>query len=69
VRSKLLQKKSSGLNQSPKVVKGLQESVKDSSVPWRGRENPPGRVSPPVHAQARKDLPRLLEHGCRSVTR
>jgi hypothetical protein len=56
MKSKLLQRKSYGVNQSREVVGSQQKSVENSSVPWRERENPPGRVSPTTGAQARKDF-------------
>jgi hypothetical protein len=65
MKSKLLQKKSSGRNRPRGVVDGQQESIEELSVPrWR-RENPPSRVNPPVQVQARKDFPGLLKHGYR----
>jgi hypothetical protein len=60
VRSKLLQK-----IQSREVVNGQQENTEGSSVPWRARENPPGRVSPPVEALDHKDSPGLLRYDDR----
>jgi hypothetical protein len=65
MKSKLLQKKSYGLDQSRDVVDGQQENNEDSSVPWRGRETPLNPVSPAVDAQARKNVPGLLKHGRR----
>jgi hypothetical protein len=40
MKSKLLQKKSYGVNQSHEVVDGQQENIEDSSSPWRGHETP-----------------------------
>jgi hypothetical protein len=60
MKSKLLQKISYGVNQSRELVNGQQESTEDSSMPWRPRENPPGRVSPPVEVLDHKDSPGLL---------
>lgn len=60
MKSKILQKKGYGRNQSHEVVDGEQEDIEDSSVPRKGLENPDGRVNPAVAAQARKDFPRLL---------
>jgi hypothetical protein len=65
MKSKLLQKKSYGANQSHEVVDGHQESIEDSSVAWRERENPPGRVNPAVDSQVRKVLPGLLKRNYR----
>jgi hypothetical protein len=56
MKSKLLKKKNSG-HRPCGVVNTQQENIQDSSVPWRGRENPPDRVNPAVAAQARKDFP------------
>jgi hypothetical protein len=65
MKSKLLQKKSYGLNQSRVVVDGQQENFEDSSVPRKGHETPPNRVNPAVDPQAREDFPDLLKPGCR----
>jgi hypothetical protein len=56
MKSKLLQKLTYGVNQSREVVDGQQENIEYSSVPWRERENPTGRVRPATGTQARKDL-------------
>jgi len=53
MKSKLLQPINHSLNRSRD---DQQESIEDSSVPWRERENLPGRVSPASGAQARKDI-------------
>jgi hypothetical protein len=63
MKSKLLQKISYGVSQSREVVNGQQKSTEDSSVPWRERENPPGRVSPATAVQDHKDSPGLLKHA------
>jgi hypothetical protein len=65
MKSKLLQKQSYGVIQSRKVVDGRQENIEDSSVPSRERENPPGRVSPPVEALDHEDSPGLLRYNDR----
>jgi hypothetical protein len=65
MKSKLLQKKSYGVNQSREVVDGQQENIEDSSLPWRGHETPPSPVDPAVDAQAGKDFPGLLKRNCR----
>jgi hypothetical protein len=56
MRSKLLQKMSYGVSQSPEVVNRKQENTEDSSVPWKGHQIPPNPVNPAVDAPARKDL-------------
>jgi hypothetical protein len=63
MKSKLLQKICYGVSQSRDVVNGQQENTEDSSMPWRVREDPPGRVSPGADAQARKDFPALLKRN------
>jgi hypothetical protein len=63
MKSKLLQKKSYGLNQSHGGMNGQQESIEDSSVPWWERENPPGRVSPTTGSP--QGLPSVVKHACR----
>jgi hypothetical protein len=65
MKSKLLQKITHGVSQPRDVVNGQQENTKDSSMPWRPRENPPGRVSPPVDVEARKGFPRHLRYDDR----
>jgi hypothetical protein len=65
MKSKLLQKISYGVNQSRAVVAGQRKNTEDSSMPWRARENPPGRVSPPVEALDHKDSPGLLRYDGR----
>jgi hypothetical protein len=67
MKSKLLQPRSSGPNQSHDAVDGPQENNQDSSAPWRGHQTPPNQVNPAVDAQARKDFPGLLKHGWRSA--
>jgi hypothetical protein len=64
VRSKLLQRVSCNLHQLREVVDG-QQNTEDSSVQWRKRENPPGRVSPPVETRHHKDSPGLLRYDGR----
>jgi hypothetical protein len=53
MKSKLLQKKSYGVNQSREVVDGQQENIEDSSSSWRGHETPPNPVNPAFGAEAR----------------
>lgn len=65
MKSKLLQKKSYGLDRSREGVDDQQESIEGSSMPWRERENPPGRVNPAVDSQVRKVLPGLLKRNYR----
>jgi hypothetical protein len=65
MKSKLLQKKNYGVNQSRVVVDGQQENIEDSSMPRKGPQTPPNRANPAVDAQAHNDFPRLLKHGCR----
>jgi hypothetical protein len=62
MKSKLLQKQVVAVNQSRAVSDSQQKPTEDSSVPWRERENPPGRVSPPVEALDHKDSPALLRY-------
>jgi hypothetical protein len=69
MRSKLLQKINPGVNQSRPVADSQQKSTEDSSVPWRERENPPGRVSPPVEAPDHKNSPGLLRYDGRRLHR
>jgi hypothetical protein len=69
MKSKLLQKISYRVSQSREVVNGQQKSTEDSSVPWRERENPPGRVSPPVEAPDHKNSPGLLRYDGRRLHR
>jgi hypothetical protein len=57
MKSKLLQKICYGINQSREVADRPQENIEDSSVTWRERENPTGRVRPATGTQARKELP------------
>jgi hypothetical protein len=57
MKSKLLKKITYGVIQSREVVNGQQKHTEGSSVPWRARENPPGRVSRPVEALDHKALP------------
>jgi hypothetical protein len=57
MKAKLLQKISYGVDQSREVVDGQQENIEDSSVTWRERENPTGRVRPATGTQARKEFP------------
>jgi hypothetical protein len=64
MKSKLLQKKSYGLNASHDVVDGQQENIEDSSAPWKGREILTD-LNSSVDNHARKDFPRLLKHGYR----
>jgi hypothetical protein len=56
MKSKLLQKISYGVSQSHGVVDSQQGKIEDSSLPWRERENPTGRVRLAIGTQARKDL-------------
>jgi hypothetical protein len=65
MRSKLLQKLTYGVNQSREVVDRPQENIEDSSVPWRERESPTGRVRPALDSQVRKVLPGLLKRNYR----
>jgi hypothetical protein len=65
MRSKLLQP----ISQSHEGVNRKQKSTEDSSVPWRERENPHGRVSPPVEAMDHKDSPGLLRYDDRRLHR
>lgn len=65
MKSKLLQKKSYGLNKSRAGLDG--QHGNDSSTPGRGHETSPNPVNPAVDAQARKDFPSLLKQGCRSA--
>jgi hypothetical protein len=60
MRSKLLQK-----IQSREVVNGQRENTEGSSMPYRGHGIPPNPVNPAFDADARKDFPSLLKHGCR----
>jgi hypothetical protein len=69
MKSKLLQKINYDVIQSREVVNGQQGNIEDSSTPWRSRENPPGRVSPPVDVEARKGFPRLLRYDDRRQLR
>jgi hypothetical protein len=62
MKSKLLQKK---INQSREAVDDQRDNIEDSSAPWRGRENRPDRVTPPLHARARNDFPGHLRRDCR----
>jgi hypothetical protein len=62
MKSKLLKKITYGVSQSGELVNGQQENTEDSSMPWRSRENPPGRVSPPAEALVHKDSPGLLRY-------
>jgi hypothetical protein len=63
MKSKLLQKVNCGVNELREVVNGQQEHTEGSSMPWRARENPPGRVSPPVEALDHKDSPDHLHRN------
>jgi hypothetical protein len=69
MKSKLLQKISYGLDQSPEVVNGQQENTEDSSVLRRGHETTPNPVHEAVDAQARKDSPSLLRYDDRRQNR
>jgi hypothetical protein len=52
MKSKLLRKKSNGLNQSREVVDSQRENI-EASLPWRGHQPPPNPVNPAVdQAQA-----------------
>jgi hypothetical protein len=65
MKSKLLQKVNFGVNQSHGVVDSQQGKIESSSMPWRARENPPGRVSRPVEALDHNDSPGLLRYDDR----
>jgi hypothetical protein len=58
MRSKLLQP----IRKSHEEVNRKRENTEGASMPWRARENPPGRVSPPVEASDHKDSPGLVQH-------
>jgi hypothetical protein len=45
MKSKLLQKKSYGVNQSHEGLDGQQENIEDSSTPRKGHQPPPDRVT------------------------
>jgi hypothetical protein len=60
MKSKLLQKKNPGLDQS-QAVDGQQENIEESSVPWTGHQTPPDRANRAVDAQACKGLRGLLK--------
>jgi hypothetical protein len=51
MKSKLLQKKRCGVNQSREVVDGQHENIEGSSVPWKRHKTPLNPVSPAVDAQ------------------
>jgi hypothetical protein len=61
MKSKLLQP----IRQSHEGVNRKRENAEDSSVPWRARDNPPSRASPPAEALDHKDAPDLLRYDDR----
>jgi hypothetical protein len=65
MKSKLLQKRSPGFNQSHDAVDGQQENIEDLSTRRKEHQTPPDRVNPAVDAHVRKDLLGLLKHGYR----
>jgi hypothetical protein len=65
MKSKLLKKVGYAVNQSRGMVDGHPENIEGSSLPWRVRETPHNPVNPAVDAEARRDFPSLLKHGCR----
>jgi hypothetical protein len=66
MKSKLLQKKSYGLNKSRAGLDG--QHGNDSSTPWRGHETSPNPVNPAFDAEARKDFPALLKRNYRPAS-
>jgi hypothetical protein len=61
MKSKLLNRKSYGLNTSRETVDEKRGNIQGSSAPRKGNEIPHEGVNPAVDAQARKGLPGLLK--------